>query len=193
MTHGHRLSEEERGVFVGRGGGQTRIDRQGAQHDLHFGQFGPVGDFVTVPPVESAEQGERPGGKEQEADGGTRREQMMEAVNLSKDLAVAYGCPVLLGVQASRETLERDDKVPTIQDGQETSNIEQSADVAFGCWYPIKTEKPNAAINGYAVTKNLFVLRLLKQKLGPAPETFMTYVDPERRTFAPLTKDVNHV
>lgn len=121
-------------------------------------------------------------------DGSNRREQMMEAVNLSKDLAVAYGCPVLLGVQACRETLDRDDKVPRIDDGQETSNIEQSADVAFGGWYPIKTEKPGSSVGGFQVTQNLFILRLLKQKLGPAPETFALYVDPERRLFAPLTK-----
>lgn len=123
-------------------------------------------------------------------DGSTRREQMMEAVNMSKDLAVSYGCPVVLGVQASREVLSRDDKIPTLQDGQETSNIEQSSDASFGCWYPIKSEKEGKQISGYTVTKNLFFLRLLKQKLGEAPKTWSLFVDPERRTFAHMMKPI---
>jgi len=120
-------------------------------------------------------------------DGDTRREQMMESVNLSKDTAVSYGCPVILGVQTGRESEKR---IPSLQDGQETSNIEQSSDVSYGCWYPIKSaQDKNAKINGiYPVTQNLFVLRLLKQKLGPAPETWMLHVDPERRTFDNMTK-----
>jgi replicative DNA helicase len=123
-------------------------------------------------------------------DGGTRREQMMEAVNLSKDLAVSYGCPVLLGVQAGREAIDkaRKDKIPTLQDGQETSNIEQSSDASFGCWYPIKSEAENSMISGYKVNKNLFFLRLLKQKLGEAPATWALHVDPERRTFGNMVK-----
>jgi replicative DNA helicase len=121
-------------------------------------------------------------------DGSTRREQMMESVNLSKDLSVSYGCPVVLGVQASRDVLNREDKIPTLQDGQETSNIEQSSDVSFGCWYPIKSEKEGKVISGYTVNKNLFFLRLLKQKLGEAPATWPLYVDPERRTFANMEK-----
>lgn len=124
-----------------------------------------------------------------EQDGDSRREQMMEAVNLSKDLAVSYGCPVVLGVQSRREVLERGDKIPTLQDGQETSNIEQSSDVAFGCWYPIKTEKEGSTIDGCPVNKNLFFLRLLKQKLGEAPATWALHVDPERRLFTPMDKN----
>lgn len=121
-------------------------------------------------------------------DGDTRREQMMESVNLSKDLAVAYGCPVILGVQTGRESEKR---MPTLQDGQETSNIEQSSDVSYGCFYPIKSASDNPGmIDGkYKITPNLFILRLLKQKLGPAPQTWILHVDPERRTFGNMTKE----
>lgn len=125
-------------------------------------------------------------------DGHTRREQMMEAVNLSKDTAVAYGCPVFLGVQASREVTTRADKLPTLNDGLETSNIEQSSDIAFSVWYPLKTEREGqlleTPIGSFKVTPNLFFLRLLKQKLGPAPMTWALHVDPERRTFANLRR-----
>ena len=110
----------------------------------------------------------------------------MENVNLSKDLAVSYGCPVVLGVQAGREA---ETKMPTLRDGQETSNIEQSSDVSFGCWYPIKSNAPNTMIEGFKCTTNLFFIRLLKQKLGESSRTFPLFVDPERRTFASMAKN----
>lgn len=123
-----------------------------------------------------------------EKDGATKREQMMEAVNRAKDAAIAFGCPVLLGVQTGRQTMEREDKTPTIDDGQETSNIEQSSDKMFGVWYPIKTEEPGKMIAGVPVSKNLLIVRLLKQKMGEAPKTFALYVDPEKNLLASLER-----
>jgi hypothetical protein len=127
-----------------------------------------------------------------EQDGDNRRIQMMEAVNLSKDLGIAYGCPVILGVQTNRPDSNKTDKLPSISDGQETSNIEQSSDVSFGLWYPIKTEpiilgKDLPKVAGYEVTKNLLMCRLLKQKLGEAPVTYALYVDPEKNIIGPMT------
>src|SRR4030066_1219002 len=115
-------------------------------------------------------------------DGNNKREQMMEAVNKSKDLAIQLGCPVVLGVQASREVLERTWKLPKLDDGLETSNIEQSSDKVLSLWYPIKTEKPDAKIEGieYRGNENLLICGILKQKLGKAPVTFPLYVNPER-------------
>lgn len=123
-----------------------------------------------------------------EQDGNTKREQMLEAVNRAKDCAIAFGCPVILGVQTRREVMNREDKIPTIDDGQETSNIEQSSDKMFGLWYPIKTEEEGSWIldNKIQVTKNLLILRLLKQKLGPAPSTYRLYVDPEKNILASM-------
>ena len=123
-------------------------------------------------------------------DGDSKREQMMEAVNRAKDAAIAFGCPVILGVQTGRQVMEREDKTPTIEDGQETSNIEQSSDKMFGVWYPVKTEKPGSAIHGVQVTKNLLVLRLLKQKLGEAPKTFALFVDPEKNILGNIAKGI---
>lgn len=123
-------------------------------------------------------------------DGDSKREQMMEAVNRAKDAAIAFGCPVILGVQTGRQVMEREDKTPTIEDGQETSNIEQSSDKMFGVWYPVKTEKPGSSIHGVQVTKNLLVLRLLKQKLGEAPKTFALFVDPEKNILGNIAKGV---
>ena len=121
-------------------------------------------------------------------DGNNKREQMMEAVNQSKDIAIAYGCPVVLGVQIGREILERQNKVPRLDDGQETSNIEQSSDKVFGLWYPIKSEPEGSMICGHAVTKNLLIASLLKQKLGPAPVTCALFVNPEKNELANMAR-----
>jgi hypothetical protein len=55
-------------------------------------------------------------------------------------------------------------------------------------WYPIKTERPDARVGGQPVTKNLLVVRLLKQKLGPAPETFALFVDPEKNRLGSMSR-----
>jgi replicative DNA helicase len=104
-------------------------------------------------------------------DGQDRRIQMIEAVNRSKDLGVGLGCPVLLNVQARREVNDRQYKQPNIDDGQETSNIEQSSDFAMSLWYPIKTEKPGSILSGITVDESYMSLTLLKQKFGKAPVT----------------------
>jgi replicative DNA helicase len=126
-------------------------------------------------------------------DGDSKREQMMEAVNRAKDAAISFGCPVVLGVQTGRDSQSptRKDKLPTIDDGQETSNIEQSSDKMFGLWYPIKTEKEGDMIDGLPVTKNLLIVKLLKQKLGAAPKTFALYVDPEHNIIGSMSKPAN--
>lgn len=120
------------------------------------------------------------------SDGNTKREQMMEAVNKAKDLAIQMGCPVILGVQASRNVLERDYKLPRLDDGSETSNIEQSSDKVLSLWYPIKTEEPGVLIaqDRVTVNENLLILGVLKQKMGIAPVTIPLYVDPTRNLIA---------
>lgn len=127
-----------------------------------------------------------------QGDGDSKREQMMEAVNRAKDTAISFGCPVVLGVQTRREGQDRKDKLPRIDDGQETSNIEQSSDKMFGLWYPIKTNPEGEIIGGVPVTKNLLMVRLLKQKLGEASKTFALFIDPEHNIIGNLEKIVTH-
>jgi replicative DNA helicase len=119
-------------------------------------------------------------------DGRDRRIQMMNIVDRSKDLAISFDCPVYLGVQAGRQVDERADKIPNMSDGQETSNIEQSSDKVYTVWYPIKTEDEGSYLNGYEVTKHLWVLNLAKQKLGESNKLFRLYTDPERNFFGEL-------
>ncbi len=96
-------------------------------------------------------------------DGESKRLQMMEAVNRAKDLGVSFGCPVMLGVQAQRGVLNREYKLPRIDDGLETSNIEQSSDKTVSLWYPIKTEKKGTFIEseGVEVNENLLIMGIL--------------------------------
>ena len=122
------------------------------------------------------------------SDGDNRRIQMMEAVNKAKDLAIALGCPVVLGVQSSRDVLDREYKMPRIDDGQETSNIEQSAQKVMALWYPIKTEKENKKVDGNLVTEHLMMFSLLKQTLGAAPVTVPLYFDPASNRFGNIAK-----
>lgn len=119
------------------------------------------------------------------SDGESRREQMQEAVNKAKDMAISFGSPVMLGVQASRAVLDRDFKLPRLDDGLETSNIEQSADKVISLWYPSKTEAIGKNIDlmqgkKMQVSQNLLILGLLKQKMGLAPVTLPLYVNPEK-------------
>lgn len=106
----------------------------------------------------------------------------MEAVNKAKDLAISFGCPVVLGVQAGRQILDREYKLPRIDDGQESSNIEQSSDKVISLWYPIKTEMPGDRIEGipYEVSENLLICGLIKQKLGIAPVIIPLFVNPAK-------------
>ena len=116
----------------------------------------------------------------------------MEAVNQAKDIGVAFDCPVLLLTQVGRDLSDREFKLPKLDDGQESSNIEQTADKYLSVWYPIKSEKEGVKLGGYPVSVNLLVMGVLKQKMGPAPKTFFLYVDPERNIIGDMTPpDIN--
>lgn len=124
------------------------------------------------------------------SDGNTKREQMMEAVNKSKDLGIAFGCPVVLGVQAGRSVKTRSFQLPRLEDGQETSNIEQSSDKSISLWYAIKSEDEGAYIESLDVnvTKNLLVCGILKQKMEDAPITLPLYVEPSTNQIYGMVK-----
>ena len=110
-----------------------------------------------------------------------RREQVMQIVDRAKDLALAFGCPVLLGTQAGRHVLERSWKLPQLHDAQETSNLEQSADKFISVWMPKTSEPPNSTVGDppLIVTDNLLYASVLKQKFGPAPILRALKVYPE--------------
>lgn len=108
---------------------------------------------------------------------GERRESVSWNINKCKDMAIAFGCAALVGIQAARRVLDHEEAMPTLQDALESSAIEQTSDVAMGLWYPFKT-MPGGSVDGVAVTPRLLVAALLKQKFGKAPLQWILDIDP---------------
>jgi replicative DNA helicase len=122
--------------------------------------------------------------------GASIREQFIDIVDKAKDLALAFHVPVLLGSQAKREINTRDWRLPRVDDGQETSNLEQSADKLISVWMP-KNDYPTGHIfqygaSSYEVQDNLLILGLMKQKFGPAPRILQMNVYPETNDITPI-------
>lgn len=111
------------------------------------------------------------------------RVQFMAIVDRCKDMALAFNVPVLLGTQAGRQIKGRTWRLPQTDDGQETSNLEQSADSLLSVWLP-KQDYPIGTLleygtEQYSVTPNTLMLGILKQKLGKAPKIYELHVKPE--------------
>jgi len=83
--------------------------------------------------------------------GGDHRIGMMQIVDVAKDMAIAFGVPVLLGTQAGRSLMSAaPPKLPQMHHAQETSNIEQSASAFLSTCFPAKTMAINeiCEVNG---------------------------------------------
>lgn len=111
------------------------------------------------------------------------REGLMDIVDRAKDMGLAFHCPVMLGCQAGRGVKERQWRLPQLDDGQETSNLEQSADKFISVWMP-KNDYPTGQTfqygdTWYTVNNNLLILGVMKQKFGPAPRIMQLHVKPE--------------
>lgn len=126
-------------------------------------------DYVQIIPIEKA---------------GERVDQVTEAIMQTKELAKRFACPILVGIQARREVDERKSKLPGTGDCQWASAIEQVADKLFSLWRPILTEDQGAIVGKHngtpiAATDTLLIARLIKQRFGPAGQTFHLYFAPE--------------
>ncbi len=114
--------------------------------------------------------------------GDDRRMQVFYNVDRCKDMSLALACPVVLGCQANRDTYKEAWGVPGISAGMETSNVEHTSDKALGIWMPKTTYEIGKTISvkgiNLQVTDNLLILKVLKQKMGPAGRWFELYVDP---------------
>jgi replicative DNA helicase len=105
-----------------------------------------------------------------------RQGEVHEAVIKARALCETEKVPLILCVQASRESARRDFKVPTAQDAQHTSSIEQQADILLGLWRPFTTELGVKEIDAdgvkLTVTPELLILGLFKQR-GKVPKKVM--------------------
>lgn len=104
-----------------------------------------------------------------------RRMQVAANVELCKDMALQYNCPVYLGCQAGRQVADRNVKIPTRFDGLETSNIEQTSDRLLALYMPkfdyrtmelLPEEYVTVTNDPIYVTEDLLVIDILKQKRG---------------------------
>ena len=120
-----------------------------------------------------------------------RRLDIFENVHRCKDMALAMGCPVVLGVQAGRQVDGREWKLPQMGDQQESSNVEQTADKMLSLWYPSRSLRTGTEIQttDLFVEDNLLILGLVKQRLGPAGMWWPLYVDPARNEVAAMARE----
>lgn len=96
-----------------------------------------------------------------------------------KDCGLAFGCPVVVGVQARREVMTRSDPVPCIDDGQWTSNVEQSSDKVISLMRPSRYREEGEQMLGVTVQGHCqMYFTLLKQKLGRDNWARWVYFDP---------------
>jgi replicative DNA helicase len=117
-----------------------------------------------------------------------------DILDRAKDGALAFGCPFVLGVQARREVDDRDDPIPLMDDGQWTSNVEQSSDKIFSVTRPAKYKNENERFKDIKVEGNCqMYVSLLKQKLGIDNRGYWVYFDPIYNKLDELeTKANNH-
>lgn len=119
---------------------------------------------------------------------GDRVAQVTEASNRIKELALRIDCPIVAGVQARREVDDRVDKIPTMRDGQWSSNIEQDADKLFSIMRPARYQDPSAEpgtqwmeYQGKAVqvVPSLCFFRMLKQRFEDGQHTWVLSFAPQ--------------
>jgi replicative DNA helicase len=96
-----------------------------------------------------------------------------------KDCALAFGCPVVVGVQARRDVMERKEPLPGIDDGQWTSNVEQSSDKVLSLLRPSRYRHDGETMFGVTIKGHCQMLvSVLKQKLGKDNWSKWVYFDP---------------
>jgi replicative DNA helicase len=115
-----------------------------------------------------------------------RRIQVLRSVDALRQLGRDCGAPVVVGSQAGRQVLERDDKLPEIGDGQESSRQEQDADRVLALWYPCKTEGLGTRLSDYDVEVNdrLMLLGIRKQRHAASGQVILLDFDAAHNTFA---------
>jgi len=117
--------------------------------------------------------------------GKDRRMEVFYSVYACKDLALDLACPVVMGSQANRESYRAGDwGIPSFTSSMESSNFEQTCDKMIGTWYPIKTHPDTPMLETKAgetlpVTKNLLILQVMKQKIGPSGKWWPLHIDPD--------------
>lgn len=131
----------------------------------------------------------------------TKTAQVTAAIEGAKNLAVSLRIPVIMAVQAGRQTDHRRDYMPTMGDAQWASAIEQACDAVLGVHRPIRREdfadqiragtSIKVTINGraYDVTDRLMVIGLVKQRAGTGAGRYPVYLDPVTLTLHEMERE----
>jgi len=126
--------------------------------------------------------------------GEDRRMQVFYNVYRCKDMSLAMACPVILGSQAGRQAYDSNWGIPPITSSLESSNFEHTCDKILGTWLPIKSYEEGEVVqtkgktHSIEVSQNLLVVKLMKQKFGPAGDWWPLYVDPARNLIGELAE-----
>jgi replicative DNA helicase len=93
-----------------------------------------------------------------------------------KNLALSIGTKFVVGCQAKRDVDERADPTPGMEDGQWTSNIEQTSDTVLSIVRPCKYKAEGESFNGVKVT-GFQQMRIVGQKQKMGESNFDKWVD----------------
>ena len=116
--------------------------------------------------------------------------QVTAAIEGAKNLAMRLSVPVVMAVQAGRQTDSHADQMPAMADAQWASAIEQACDVVLGVHRPCRRDdladkmrsgqRVHVTLNGqsFAVNDSLMVIGLIKQRAGIGYGRFPAYLDP---------------
>jgi replicative DNA helicase len=111
---------------------------------------------------------------------GDPRIQYSRNVQRCKDMALSLGAPVVLGCQAKQEVMDRNWKLPRMNDGMETASVMHASDKIIGLWRPVVTDGPGATIGqspAIDVTDDLLLLGISKQRFGRVGDWWALNVD----------------
>ncbi|MHA2136011.1 MAG: DnaB-like helicase C-terminal domain-containing protein [Candidatus Thorarchaeota archaeon] len=117
---------------------------------------------------------------------------MSDNLDRLKDGALAFGCPFVVGVQAKREVDNHDPAIPGMEDGQWTSNIEQTSDKILSVVRPRKYKNEGDFFGKNVIVKghSQMLVSILKQKLGKDNIAKWVYFDPAYNQLDEL--EMNH-
>lgn len=115
--------------------------------------------------------------------GQERSQAVSENLERIKDMAIMHKTPVVCAIQAKRDVDDYSGlRMPSMGDGQWSSNIEQTSDKVLGVTRPSLYMEDGTVIEkdgiDYVVNPTTFALGVLKQRWGPAGQTFILGMNP---------------
>jgi replicative DNA helicase len=110
-----------------------------------------------------------------------RFETVLRVAELIGDFVTIRNVPGILLLQANRDVKERSNKVPRIDDIQDSSGLEKILDKGWGQWVPSNCEKEGTPLQvakkTYVVERGLVVANKFKDRRGPANVEFVFAFD----------------